>query len=67
MSAQIPLDAPSSYMQFLPAIMREGERDGKANLLGRFLKIFEKILSGIDDDGPSAGDAPQTGLCKSER
>ena len=50
MSAQIPLDAPSSYMQFLPALMREGERDGQANLLGRFLKIFEKILSGIDDD-----------------
>jgi phage tail-like protein len=37
-------------MQFLPAIMREGERDGKANLLGRFLKIFEKILTGIHDD-----------------
>src|SRR5437763_1472093 len=49
MSEQIRLDTPSSYMQFLPAIMREGESDGKANLLGRFLKIFEKLLSGSDD------------------
>ena len=35
---------------FLPALTREGEIDGKANLLGRFLKIFEKFLSGINDE-----------------
>jgi len=51
MSANIPLDKPSSYMEFLPAVYRQGEVDGKANFLGRFLKIFEKLLSGIDDDG----------------
>ena len=50
MSEQVPLHAPSTYMQFLPALMREGESDSKANLLGRFLKIFEKILTGISDD-----------------
>ena len=40
---------PSSYMNYLPAIFREGEVKEKANFLGRFLKIYEKILSGIDD------------------
>lgn len=45
-----PLDQPSSYMGFLPAIYREGEIDGRANLLGRFLKISEKLLTGINDD-----------------
>ena len=49
MSEPIPLDTPSTYMHFLPALMRQGERNGQANLLGRFLKIFEKLLSGIDD------------------
>lgn len=51
MSEKIPVDRPSAYMDFLPAIYRQGEVDGKANLLGRFLKIFEKLLSGINDDG----------------
>jgi phage tail-like protein len=51
MSEHIPLDKASSYMDFLPAIYRQGEVDGTANFLGRFLKIFEKILSGIDDNG----------------
>jgi phage tail-like protein len=50
MREQVALDTPSSYMQFLPALTREGEIDGKANLLGRFLKIFEKFLSGIHDE-----------------
>lgn len=36
-------------MDYLPAIYRKGEVKEKANFLGRFLKIFEKILSGIDD------------------
>jgi phage tail-like protein len=50
MNEQIPLDRPSAYMEFLPAIYRQGEINGKANdFLGRFLKVFEKILSGIDD------------------
>jgi phage tail-like protein len=50
MPEQTPVDAPSSYMDFLPANTRVGESNGKANLLGRFLKIFEKLLSGIDDE-----------------
>ena len=41
--------SPSSYMDYLPAAYRQGEEDGEANLLGSFLKIFEKILTGIDD------------------
>lgn len=53
MSGKIPVDNPSAYMDYLPAIYRQGEVDGKANLLGRFLKIFEKLLSGIDDDARS--------------
>ena len=51
MSENIPLDQkPSSYMDFLPAVYRQGEVDGKANFLGHFLKLSEKILSGIDDN-----------------
>jgi len=48
--SKVPLQAPSSYMDFLPAVYRQGEEDGQANFLGLFLKIFEKVLSGIDDD-----------------
>lgn len=40
----------SSYLEYLPAIFQEGE-DGDA-FVGRFLKIFEKLLSGIDDAAP---------------
>lgn len=43
------IESPSSYMDFLPATYRQGEEDGEANLLGSFLRIFEKILTGIDD------------------
>lgn len=62
MSAQIPLEAPGSYMQFLPALMREGESNGQANLLGRFLKIFEKLLSGIEDEVRLEVQTPERGL-----
>ena len=43
------IKSPSSYMDYLPAAYRQVEEDGAANLLGSFLKIFEKILTGIDD------------------
>ncbi len=43
------IDEPSSYLAHLPAIYREGERPGQANFVGRFLKNFEKLLTGIDD------------------
>jgi len=38
-------DAPSRYLRYLPAIYSKG---GPA-FVGRYLKIFEKILTGIDD------------------
>lgn len=40
----------SKYLQYLPVIY-QGKADGTAaSFLGRFLKAFEKILSGIPDD-----------------
>ncbi|MGB9939416.1 phage tail protein [Methanosarcina sp.] len=39
----------SSYMKFLPAIFDETEFE-ENSFIGRYLKIFEKILSGIDDE-----------------
>jgi phage tail-like protein len=48
-SGLTPLTTPSSYLDFLPAVFREGEANGQANFVGRFLKISEKLLSGIDD------------------
>lgn len=45
----LTIDEPSTYVAHLPAIYREGERPGQANFVGRFLKNFEKLLTGIDD------------------
>lgn len=57
-------DKPASYVEHLPATFREGEQNDRANFLGRFLKIFEKILSGIDDGAhleiPTAGGETET-------
>lgn len=53
---------PSSYMDYLPAIYREDEIKGEANFIGRFLKIFEKILSGIDDGVKLEGEREITGI-----
>lgn len=39
----------SSYMRFLPATFNETELE-EDSFIGRYLKIFEKILSGIDDE-----------------
>lgn len=41
------LDKPSVYLNYLPAIFH-GDTD-KSPFVGRYLKIFEKLLSGIDD------------------
>ncbi len=38
---------PSAYVEYLPAIFQQDA--GQGDFLGRYLKIFEKILSGIDD------------------
>jgi phage tail-like protein len=50
------LEKESRYMNFLPALYQEGTES--AAFIGRFLKIFEKILTGIDDNvAPNAGAA----------
>lgn len=40
----------SAYLKYLPSIYQSGKEDPSSVFLGRFLKAFEKILSGIDDD-----------------
>lgn len=40
----------SSYLQYLPPVLWEDEAEGDAFSLGTVLRIFEKILTGIDDD-----------------
>jgi phage tail-like protein len=44
----------SSYLQYLPSVLWAHEND-RQQLLGRTLRIFEKILTGIDD-GVAIGD-----------
>jgi phage tail-like protein len=41
---------PSTYLQYLPEIYRADP------VTGQFLKVFEKILTGIDDDVPTDRD-----------
>lgn len=43
----IDLNTPSSYLRYLPEIYQQGADQGA--FIGRYLKIFEKLLSGIDD------------------
>lgn len=45
---QMSNNKKSSYMNFLPAIFDETEF-GETSFIERYLKIFEKLLSGIDD------------------
>lgn len=40
----------SSYLRYLPPVLWEGQPSPPALPLGALLRIFEKILSGIDDD-----------------
>lgn len=40
---------PSRYLEYLPGIYQQDADKGA--FLGRFLKIFEKLLTGIDDAG----------------
>lgn len=44
----------SSYLNYLPGIYQADAEKGA--LIGRYLKIFEKILSGIDDGAKAAGE-----------
>jgi phage tail-like protein len=46
MSEKEKANQQSTYLAYLPEIYRE------TDFIGRFLKIFEKVLSGIDDDVP---------------
>jgi phage tail-like protein len=43
----------SSYLQYLPPVLWENEPPAPAFSLGATLRIFEKILTGIDDDVPA--------------
>ena len=44
----IALDKPSTYLDYLPGIYQQDVEKGA--FIGRYLKIFEKFLSGIDDE-----------------
>ena len=39
----------SKYLQYLPSIYQTEKDENGSTFLGRFLKAFEKVLSGIDD------------------
>ncbi|MBC2697011.1 MAG: hypothetical protein HF976_05430 [ANME-2 cluster archaeon] len=44
------MNSKSKYMEYLPSVFYETVKDGKVPFITQYLKIFEKILSGIDDD-----------------
>lgn len=44
------MSSQSKYMEYLPSVFYETVKDGKVPFITQYLKIFEKILSGIDDD-----------------
>jgi phage tail-like protein len=46
------IDGKSSYLEYLPPVLWRGEPLPPAFSLGRFLLIFEKILTGLDDGLP---------------
>ncbi len=44
------VEPENNYLRFLPAVFHEGSKDGKSSLLERYFKIFETIISGIEND-----------------
>jgi phage tail-like protein len=44
------VEPENSYLRFLPAIFSEREQDGGSPSLERYLRIFETIISGIEND-----------------
>ena len=49
--SRVPIEQPSSYLSFLPGIYQpDAERRA---FIGGYLKIFEKILSGIEEAEPA--------------
>lgn len=57
-----PAKSPSSYLQYLPEVFRTPPSPGTAAFLGRFLKIFEALLSGRGDAKPLPDGSKITGL-----
>ena len=47
----VGLDQTSRYLEYLPGIYQQDAEKGA--FVGRYLKIFEKLLSGIDDESVS--------------
>lgn len=43
-------ETESTYLKFLPSLFRETAHDRKSAVIGNFLKIFEKIFTGINDN-----------------
>lgn len=48
----------SKYLKYLPAIY-QAEKADTGNFLGRFLKTFEKVLSGIADEEPELAEGEE--------
>ena len=46
---ETPLSAASTYLRYLPACYANADSAGETPLAALYLKIFEKLLSGIDD------------------
>lgn len=46
--SKVSLEGPGSYLQYLPGIYQQDAEKGA--FIGKYLKIFEKLLSGIDDE-----------------
>lgn len=45
-----PVKSDNNYLRLLPAVFHEGSKGGESSLLERYLKIFETIISGTEDD-----------------
>ena len=54
--------APSSYLQYLPEVFRTPPTPGVSPFLGRYLKIFEALLTGRDDAPALPSGEKLTGL-----
>lgn len=53
----------SDYINFLPEIFRKRKETDREEFIEQFLKVFQKVLSGIDDDiGPSEQGADFKGV-----
>jgi phage tail-like protein len=62
MANQSPGNTSSDYLQYLPEIFRVPSAEGTAPFLGRFLKIFEALLTGREDAQPLPTNRKITGL-----